>query len=109
MPASVPNAVELIHEFRAQISFSTAGTFCKPSSVLAVYTGSSVGTLNEVAGKDNGCGHQSRVVFRAQTRVRYKVAVDGRGEARGTFTLNFAEARHRPVHRRPASRGSVDR
>jgi hypothetical protein len=62
-------------------------------TVLAVYTGASVGALTEVAAHNNGCGHQSRVVFRGLAGVRYTVAVDGAGAATGTFTLTFTARR----------------
>ena len=73
-------------------------------TVLAVYTGSSVGSLNEVASDNNTCGQQSRVAFPAAAGATYTVAVDGAGSAAGTFRLNYQE-RTRPTHPRPSRRG----
>lgn len=46
-------------------------------TVLSVYTGRSVGALTEVASDDDSCGSQlgSHVVFQAEARVVYSIAV----------------------------------
>jgi hypothetical protein len=77
-------------------------------TVLAIYTGSAVGALTEVASNDDGCGAfgGSKVTFSATGGTLYQIAVDGYDTAstsRGTFTLvwthltpppndNFAQA-----------------
>jgi hypothetical protein len=64
-------------------------------TALAAYTGSAVGSLNRVAGGDNGCGivgnYGSKVTFNAVAGTNYRIAVAGySGNARGegTFTLD---------------------
>lgn len=65
-------------------------------TTLAVYTGSSVDALTEVASNDDsgvaGCGFAgntlgSLVVFDAVAGTTYRIAVDGQGSNDGTFTL----------------------
>jgi hypothetical protein len=46
-------------------------------TVLAVYTGASVGTLTPVASDDDSCGQQSKLTFAATNGVTYHIAVDG--------------------------------
>jgi hypothetical protein len=58
-------------------------------TTLAVYTGSSLGALREVASDDEGCGvGGSRVMFWALPGVKYRIAVDGWRDEAGTFTLD---------------------
>ncbi|TDO30007.1 Ig-like domain-containing protein [Kribbella sp. VKM Ac-2527] len=60
-------------------------------TLLAVYTGSSFGTLNPVAGNNNGCGSASKVTFTAAAGTTYRIAVDGRGEAAGSIALAITD------------------
>ncbi len=62
-------------------------------TVLAVYTGSQVGDLTEVASNDeaNARGH-SQVTFEAVAGTTYYVAVDGAADATGDVVLNLGTA-----------------
>ena len=61
-------------------------------TVLAVYTGSSVGSLTTIASdNDSGGNGASRVVFTASSGTTYRIAVDGFGGARGNVTLNWIQ------------------
>ncbi len=64
-------------------------------TLLAVYTGAEVGSLNPVAANDDGaaCGPQSELSFAAAAGTTYRIAVDGKDGAVGTFQLRLA-----PVH-----------
>ena len=57
-------------------------------TVLAVYTGSSIGSLTSVASNDDAIGRQSEVSFAAQQGVVYHIAVDGYSGATGSIVLN---------------------
>ena len=65
-------------------------------TMLAAYTGSSVGALTQVASNDDswfGCSlfaTQSRVQFLAVAGTTYRVAVDGLDGATGTIVLEWA-------------------
>ncbi|WP_144400062.1 S8 family serine peptidase [Geobacter pickeringii] len=58
-------------------------------TLLAVYTGSSVGSLTTIAANDNDGtpGGTSSVSFIAQAGTTYRIAVDGAGGATGTINL----------------------
>jgi subtilisin family serine protease len=57
-------------------------------TLLAVYTGSSVGALSLVASNDNAPNVQTSAVgFQAQEGVTYRIAVDGHDDATGTIRL----------------------
>jgi Divergent InlB B-repeat domain len=61
-------------------------------TLLAVYTGSSLGSLTEVAGNDDGggaCSPQSRLTFEAVANSVYRIAVDGGGGAQGPLWLRL--------------------
>jgi hypothetical protein len=65
--------------------------------LLAVYTGTSVGSLHEVASNDDGAhsrcsADDSEVRFQAVAGTTYKIAVDGKGGGRGHFELELASA-----------------
>lgn len=72
------------------VSFSTC-TFADYDTTLAVYTGSAVDSLTEIAYNDDapGCGLRSRVTFAAQSGTVYRIAVSGFGAAAGDFTLDW--------------------
>jgi hypothetical protein len=54
--------------------------FSEPDTLLAIYTGDSVGNLTEVASNDNepGCRGGSRATFSAVEGTTYRIAIDGR-------------------------------
>jgi hypothetical protein len=79
------------------VTVDTCGTAF--DTLLAVYTGSSVGTLTTVAGSDDsdGCApgsNQSLVAFNVTGGTAYSIAVDGFAGERGfvSLTLEFLEA-----------------
>ena len=72
------------------VTIDTAGSDF--DTLLAVYTGSGVGALTEVASNDDAIGFQSEVRFTAQRGVVYHVAVDGYGGETGSVVLNWSQA-----------------
>ena len=59
-------------------------------TTLAVYTGNSLATLNEVASNDDsGPGLQSAVIFTAVAGTAYQIAVDGFAGATGDIDLSL--------------------
>ena len=83
---------------RRVVQIDTCGSSL--DSVIAVYTGSSVGALTLVASNDDACGYQSRIIFQAAAGAMYTAVVDGFETEIGPFTLHFA-ARTLPTHPRP--------
>jgi hypothetical protein len=71
-----------------EVAFDTFGSDI--DTRLAVYTGSSLGSLSEAASNDDYIDRlESRVEFQADSGVTYRIAVDGfRGEM-GDFMLNW--------------------
>jgi hypothetical protein len=76
----------------------TCSSFTNTDTVLAVYAGSALSTLTEVAGNDEaadpqmfpGCASaNSEVVIDAVAGTTYRVAVDGADGKVGRFNLNF--------------------
>lgn len=60
-------------------------------TLMAVYTGSSVGGLIPVAGDDDGgSGTCSRVTFIANGNTTYRLAVDGKNGATGNVSLSLS-------------------
>jgi endonuclease I len=60
-------------------------------TVLAVYTGTTVGALTRVVSDDDsGGGGTSRVTFNAVAGTTYRIAVDGYGSATGNISLSLA-------------------
>ena len=72
------------------VTFDTQGSDF--DTLLAVYTGSSVGALAAVASDDDTIGRQSEVSFVAQQGVVYHIAVDGYSGATGSIVLNWSQA-----------------
>lgn len=71
-----------------EASFDTEGSSF--DTVLAVYTGGSVGALTLIAADDDSSlGNTSRVVFTAVAGVTYRIALDGRAAAAGIHTLTW--------------------
>jgi hypothetical protein len=58
-------------------------------TVLAVYTGEAIDSLDEVTSDDNACGEQSRVSFEASAGIEYMIAVDGVDGDTGTIALQL--------------------
>ena len=57
-------------------------------TLLAVYTGTSVGTLTGVASNDDaGSGHESEISFEASAGTTYRIAVDGYGGETGAVRV----------------------
>jgi PASTA domain len=56
---------------------------------LAVYVGSSIGTLQRVAASDDACSVQSRLSFEAAAGTAYYVVVAGIEDERGAFTMHW--------------------
>jgi len=62
-------------------------------TVLAVYTGNSLGNLQVIASDDDsGPGTTSSVTFSANSGVTYQIAVDGYAGAQGIIQLNLGVA-----------------
>ena len=64
-----------------------------PDTLLAVYTGSELGSLNEVASNDDSSAScretGSAVRFQAEENATYMIAVDGKGGTQGSFALEI--------------------
>jgi M6 family metalloprotease-like protein len=74
-----------------QFTFNTEGSSF--DTLLAVYTGNSVGALTPIASNDDiiqGVNPWSRVVFAAAAGTVYRIAVDGFDAAFGNVVLNWA-------------------
>ncbi|HEU5253143.1 MAG TPA: hypothetical protein VFU16_07455 [Solirubrobacterales bacterium] len=59
-------------------------------TLLAVYTGTAVGSLTPVASNDEGsgkCAPQSKLTFEAVANTVYRIAVDGKAGAQGRLAL----------------------
>jgi hypothetical protein len=61
-------------------------------TVLAVYTGSAVNLLTEVAANDDAVGDTSQVTFAAAAGTEYAIAVDGFGDYEGYVELALSVA-----------------
>ena len=74
---------------RGDVTFDTHGS--NFDTLLAVYTGSSVDSLTEIASNDDdkSPNFNSGLSFVAQAGVEYQVAVDGFGGAAGEIVLNW--------------------
>ncbi len=74
-------------------SFTTSGsTF---DTVMAIYTGSSVGSLTQIAANDNTTSFDqtSKINFRATAGTVYSIAVDGKNGATGSIQLGYSRYR----------------
>lgn len=62
-------------------------------TVLAVYTGSDVASLTEVASNDdaNGTDETSRVMFNAEAGTTYQIAVAGSGSDSGSLLMSWRQ------------------
>jgi hypothetical protein len=59
-------------------------------TLLAVYTGSTVAELTEVAANDDSCGFQSELDVDVVEGTDYRIAVDGAGGQTGSIVLTYA-------------------
>jgi hypothetical protein len=73
----------------ATVTFDTIGS--PYDTLLAAYTGTSVGGLTVRASNDDASGLQSRISFSATAGVTYRIAVDGYNGASGSVTLNWSQ------------------
>jgi hypothetical protein len=73
------------------VTFDTLGSSF--DTLLAVYTGSSVGALTLVVSDDNGggSGAASKLAFAAVAGTTYRIAVDGFNAAGGAYVLTFGQ------------------
>ena len=74
--------------YSGMATFDTVGSAF--DTVLAVYTGTSVGALTAVASNDDAVGLASRVSFNATGGTVYRIAVAGYGGASGRAVLNWS-------------------
>ena len=58
-------------------------------TLLAVYTGSNVDALTEVASNDDHAGENSLVSFKVTAGTEYRIAIDGFNNQRGWFKLRW--------------------
>jgi hypothetical protein len=74
-------------------------------SLLAVYTGGSIGTLTRVAQDDNDCPdyYGSRVSFNATAGQEYRIAIDGAYGEQGSFALRWSRVPLAPRNHLPPS------
>ncbi len=75
--------------------FYTCGSFPGLDTVMAVYSGTAVGSLAPLAGNDDGCGdflpiYTSKVTFSAVAGTTYRIAVDGFAGSAGPMTVSWA-------------------
>ena len=76
------------------VTFRTTGSSF--DTLLAVYTGNTLGTLQAVASDDDSGGFfTSAVSFNAAADTPYQIAVDGLGGARGQHRVELGAASHR--------------
>jgi hypothetical protein len=73
------------------VTVSTAGS--DYDTLLGVYTGASVNSLNTIGGNDDAAPGVtfSQVAFNAVSGTTYFFAVDGKNGATGTFVLNYGQ------------------
>ncbi len=76
-----------------RVRVATCSTEASLESLLAVYTGTEVGNLTEVASAEDGsnaeCTVGSEVVFDAIESTKYMIAVDGRDGDEGNFQISI--------------------
>jgi PASTA domain len=70
-------------------------------TLLAVYTGSDVAGLTQIAANDEDCGSQSRVSFQANAGTTYRIAVDGFYGDWGNIVLGWNRFAVPPRNDRP--------
>jgi subtilisin family serine protease len=65
-------------------------------TTLAVYTGTSVSGLTEIAANDDSGSVQSSVTFTAVAGTNYKIAVDGYSSSVGNINLGLSQVQYGP-------------
>lgn len=92
--AGVTGSASVWYQWQASenssVTIDTAGS--NYDTVLAVYTGNSVGSLTPVASNDDEASPSvltSKVIFNAVSGTVYRIAVDGFGNSTGNITLNW--------------------
>ena len=78
---------EWIAPASGDVTISTTGSSF--DTTLAVYQGSSLGSLNLMGANDDSSGLQSAVTFSASAGAAYQVQVDGYAGAEGDIELNY--------------------
>jgi subtilisin family serine protease len=78
-----------------QVTVDTFGS--NFDTLLAVYTGSSVGSLTPVVSNDDTGGLQSQVSFPATAATTYQIAVDGYNGETGSVNLHLAQSASPPT------------
>lgn len=73
-----------------RVAFDTISGKTTFDTVLAVYTGDRQDALTHVAGNDDAAGRLSRLTFRADRGVTYRVAIDGIAGKSGEYRLHWA-------------------
>jgi outer membrane protein assembly factor BamB/subtilisin family serine protease len=71
----------------ASVTFDTTGSTI--DTLLAIYTGSVLGSLAPVASSDDSTGTTSRVQLNVVAGTPYQIAVDGKAAATGLVLLNI--------------------
>jgi len=69
------------------VTVDTCDSHTDFDTTLAVFTGSAVNALTQVAANDDACGRQSRVQFPATAGTQYQIAVAGYNNATGRIGL----------------------
>ena len=90
--AGNPGARSVWYRWTPSFSGSAVVETCGATTfdtLLAVYVGSNVAALGQVASNDDSCGERSQVLFTAVAGTAYSIAVDGYDGAAGNFTLTF--------------------
>ncbi|MGH3080169.1 MAG: PASTA domain-containing protein [Gaiellaceae bacterium] len=85
-----------------QAVFSTCGSDI--DTVLAIYTGTAVGSLTQIGASAVDCGAGSGVSFRASAGTEYHIAVDGQGGETGSTYLEWFQ---RPANDDRADAASI--
>lgn len=90
--AGIEGGVSVWYVWTAPVSGRIRIQTCGSSfdTVLAVYTGSSVDALTEVAANDDSCETASSVTFEATAGTTYWIAVDGAAGDEGDIALTLA-------------------
>jgi hypothetical protein len=86
----------------SSVTFATTGS--NFDTLLAAYTGSSVGGLTPIASNDDFSGSlQSAITFNASSGVTYYVAVDGYLSAMGSIVLGWSNIPPAPIAGSPTN------
>ena len=90
-PASVSVWYRWMAPSSGQYTFDTLGS--NFDTVLAIYSGTTLGALTKIVSNDDFGGPQSKVSFSATAGTQYWIAVDGySSSSKGSIVLNWAVA-----------------